>query len=69
MAINPWPVFKTHEDASCFNCGGDFIPAYPGKTFKTTRGDVPGNGQYYQACEKCRMLTFYDLATNAEGTR
>lgn len=61
---HPWPVFKAHAEASCFNCGGDFGPGYPLKS-----GSAPGDGEHYQACERCEMLTFYDLETNAEGTR
>lgn len=66
MAGNNWPVFKTHDDASCFNCGGDFGPAYPFKTVPLEGGNASGDGRYYQACEKCRMLTFYDIAGERE---
>lgn len=51
-----WPVYKSHDTAPCFNCGGDF-----GDGYYSDSGYGPRNGQWKQACERCGYLTFYDL--------
>jgi len=56
-----FPQFKEHEQASCFNCGGDFNPAYPFKS-----GFPHGHGEFEQHCEKCRMTTYYDLLSDSD---
>lgn len=51
-----FPKFKAHNEAHCFNCGGDFGDGYWDKS-----GLPPGRGEWKQVCSKCGMDTFYDL--------
>jgi hypothetical protein len=51
-----FPKFPSHDDASCFNCGGDFGPGY---WFES--GQPAGHGAFEQHCEKCRLRTWYDI--------
>ena len=53
-----WPIYTSHDEASCFNCGGDFGDrGYP------MRSDRPEtDGAWFQCCSKCSMTTHYDLA-------
>ena len=53
-----FPKFEAHEEASCFNCGGDFGDGYWSRS-----GGAAGDGEYVQTCEKCRLSTWYDLET------
>jgi hypothetical protein len=53
-----FPVFPSHEVASCFNCGGDFGP----DGYWHLSGHAPGQGEFAQDCRKCGMVTWYDLA-------
>ena len=65
MSAKTFPIFREHDEASCFNCGGDFGPAYP-----MASGFPVGQGQWAQDCCKCGMTTFYDLEvkiTNESG--
>ncbi len=54
--VKNFPAFESHDEASCFNCDGDFGPSY---WFKS--GSAQGRGAFVQHCEKCRMSTWYDL--------
>jgi hypothetical protein len=49
-----FPKFNSHEEASCFNCGGDFGDGY-------WRESGCGAGQFEQHCCKCDHFTYYDL--------
>lgn len=49
-------TFKTHETASCENCGADLNPTYPKEEKR---------GAYKQTCEKCRSDTTYKLKESA----
>ena len=51
-----FPIFKSHEEVGCFNCGGDL-----GTYWFETKNAI-GSGHFVQECEKCRMATWYDLA-------
>ena len=51
---NRWPLFESHEAASCFNCGGDFGDGYP-------RESGYGRGRFEQHCNKCDHYTYYDV--------
>lgn len=62
MTPSLWPRFASHDEASCFNCGGDFGP----DPYWRASGHEHGNGAFEVACEKCRMLTYYDIE---EGER
>jgi hypothetical protein len=59
MAKN-FPTFRSHEAASCFNCGGDLDGAYWRKS-----GFAAKRGEYAQDCGKCRMFTCYDVKEKA----
>lgn len=50
-----FPTFKSHLEASCFNCDGDFADV------GAESGYAAGHGQFLQHCEKCGMSTWYDL--------
>jgi hypothetical protein len=50
-----FPKFHSHEEASCFNCGGDFGDE------GHDSGHAAGHGEFVQHCEKCSMSTWYDL--------
>lgn len=54
-----WPRFSSHDEVSCFNCGGDFGP----DPYWAESGLPHGHGQFRQECEKCRLATWYDLET------
>jgi hypothetical protein len=54
-----WPVYDSHETASCIHCGGDFGPGYWHHC-----GYPIGMGAYEQVCSKCGKPTFYDLASD-----
>lgn len=62
MTRRTYPVFDAHERASCFNCEGDFDGSFPFRS-----GYAPGNGQWFQCCEKCGMQTWYDLKVQNEN--
>ena len=59
--MKTFPKFASHDEASCFNCGGDFGP----DPYWFDSGNAPGHGQFALACEKCRTTTFYDLDRQA----
>ena len=52
-----FPKFQSHDEASCFNCGGDFGP--DGYYFES--GHAAGQGAFEQSCCKCGMTTWYDV--------
>jgi len=52
-----FPMFKTHETASCFNCDGDF-----GLGYWTETDNAANSGRYRQDCVKCGMATYYDIS-------
>ena len=57
MATKTWPVYHAHDEAYCFNCGGDWRDgAYP-----MLSGYAKGSGEWFQVCNKCGLETFYDL--------
>ena len=58
-----FPKFEAHEQASCFNCGGDFGPAHWSKS-----GHARGNGEFVQSCAKCGEHTWYDLTRHRPMT-
>lgn len=51
-----FPKFKSHNEAFCSNCGGDFGDGYWDKS-----GFPQARGEWKQICNKCGMDTFYDL--------
>jgi len=53
----PFPAFASHDEASCFNCGGDFGP----DPYFSLSGFPVGRGAYVVHCEKCRMSTWCDV--------
>ena len=57
MRKTTFPKFEAHDQASCFNCDGDFGPGYWSKS-----GHARGNGEFVQSCAKCSEHTWYDLA-------
>jgi hypothetical protein len=52
--MTTFPIFKTHESAFCFNCGGDFGDGWWSNSYYP-------RGKYYQNCCKCGFNTYYDL--------
>lgn len=62
--ILKFPIYKSHEVVSCFNCGGDLVGQF---WFKS--GFPAGRGEFMQGCEKCQMNTYYDLEPYRERRR
>jgi len=53
MSESRYPVYKSHEDARCWKCGGPLggkpeVSGYP-------------TGRHAALCPKCEMKTFYDI--------
>ena len=52
-----WPVFRSHNEVRCFNCGAQLNPNRTGNP-----SEYP-EGRWFGICaEGCGMGTFYDLA-------
>lgn len=50
-----FPKFAAHDQASCFNCGGDLADE------GYTSGHAAGRGAFVQHCTKCGKSTWYDV--------
>lgn len=59
-----FPFYPAHDDASCFNCGGDWRGSAPMRS-----GNAPGRGEWFQCCERCGMRTFYDVEKTEPNQR
>jgi hypothetical protein len=59
--LKPFPKFKSHAVASCWNCGGDFGP----NGWWSRSGYARGRGEFVQACERCGKRTWYDIQDEA----
>lgn len=52
--MKTFPVYKSHDNVGCFNCGADLYGEhYRSNEYPTGRFDV--------TCPKCEHTTFYDL--------
>lgn len=60
--MSDFPVYLAHDDAYCFNCGGEWRDG----GWPMLSGNAPGRGEWFQACDKCGHRTFYDLAEESE---
>jgi len=63
--VEKFPVYKNHDNAICFNCNKKFTV----NAYICTYEDLyaPGDGQYRQKCENCRLFTYYDVLTVEES--
>lgn len=58
--MTQFPTYASHDEAYCFNCGGDW------RGCATPMHSGYPSGQWFQTCEKCGHRTFYDLAEESD---
>lgn len=51
-----WPIYRSHDDVICFQCGATLGPDVPALETE----NAPGHGRYRKACS-CGLSTWYDV--------
>ncbi len=54
--MKAFPLYRSHSEAGCFNCGGDF-----GDGWWTRTQSAHGKGAFVQTCDRCFHSTLYDI--------
>lgn len=52
----PFPEYRSHEEARCFNCGGAL------RNWSKS-GCAVGDGAFTGRCADCGVATWYDIET------